>query len=156
MTARRIPEPLLPRAKRKSPPYPFLLEALASLEPEVKPMFSGYAVYHGDRLLLMLRESPKQPEDNGLWLVFAETADPADPAHRRDFPSLRRIALLGGAIAHWLLIPADSPTFETEALHACDLILRHDPRLGRIPESRKTKARKAQAAARRGTPFPDR
>jgi hypothetical protein len=131
-------------ARRKSPPYPFLLEALAPLDPEVKPMFSGFAVYHGNRLLCMLRESLKQPKDNGLWLVFSETANPADPAHRRDFPSLRKIALLGGAIAHWLLIPADSPAFETEALHACDLILRHDPRLGRIPESRKSESRKSK------------
>ena len=142
----RISRPPAPKPKRKSPPYPFLLEALASLEPEVKPMFSGFAVYHGNKLLLMLRESPRQPEDNGLWLVFSETANPSDPAHRRDFPSLRPIALLGGAIGHWLLIPADSPTFETESLHACDLILRHDPRLGRIPESRKPKTTRPRSS----------
>ena len=137
-----IPKPLAPKPKRKSPPYPFVLEALAPLEPEVKPMFSGFAVYIGDKIVLMLRDSLKQPRDNGLWLVFSETANPADPAHRRDFPSLRKIALLGDVIRHWLLIPSDSPTFETEALHACDLILRHDSRIGRIPESRKSKPRK--------------
>ena len=137
------PQPLAPKTKRKSPPYPFLLEALAGLEPEVKPMFSGFAIYHGDRLLMMLRESAKQVEDNGLWLVFSETADPDDAAHRREFPSLRRIALLGGVIRHWMLIPADGPNFETEALGACEWILRGDPRFGRVPESRKAKGRKA-------------
>src|SRR6059036_2330422 len=116
----------LAKPKRKSAPYPFILEALSSLEPEVRPMFSGLAVYVGDKIVLMLRDSPKYPEDNGVWLVFSETANPGDAGIRRDFPSLRLIGLLGGKIAHWRLIPADSPTFESEALHACDLLLKRD------------------------------
>ena len=35
-------------------------------------MFSGYAVYVGDRLVLMLRNHIKSPKDNGVWLVLAE------------------------------------------------------------------------------------
>lgn len=128
------------RTKRKSVPYPFIIEALASLEPEVKPMFSGFAVYSGDKILAMLRDSPKHPEDNGVWLVFSESANLDDPRLIREFPSLRLIELLGGKIAHWRLIPADSPTFESEALHACDLLLKHDARFGRVPESRKKRA----------------
>jgi hypothetical protein len=60
-----------------------------------------------------------------------------DPELRREFPSIRSIELLENKIGHWLLIPSDGPKFETEALHACDLLLRHDPRFGRIPKSRK-------------------
>ena len=89
--------------------------------------------------MLMLRDSPKHPEDNGVWLVFSETADLADPGIPQDFPSLRLINLLGGKIAHWQLIPADSSTFETEALHACELLLKHDARFGRIPQSRQAR-----------------
>ena len=128
------PEPIKP--KRKSPPHPFILEALDPLHPEVRPMFSAHAVYIGDKIVFMLRDSLKSPEDNGLWVVLSETADPASLALRKEFPSLRNIALLGGAIGHWLLIPSDSPDFESEALHACDLILAHDPRIGRVPKSR--------------------
>jgi hypothetical protein len=130
------------RPKRRSAPFPFILEALAALEPEVRPMFSGFAVYVGEKIVLMLRDSPKQPKDNGVWLVFSETANLADPGIRQDFPSLRLIDLLGGKIAHWRLIPADSSTFESEALHACDLLLKHDRRFGRIPQSRKTRPTK--------------
>ncbi len=61
-------------------------------------MFSGFAVYVGERIVLMLRDSPKQPKDNGVWLVFSETANLADPGIRRDFPSLRLIDLLGGKL----------------------------------------------------------
>ena len=85
--------------------------------------------------MLMLRDSKKQPEDNGVWLVFSEIANLADPAIQLHFPSLRLINLLGGKIAHWRLVPGDSPTFESEALHACELLLKHDVRFGRIPKS---------------------
>lgn len=124
------------KIKRKLP-YEFVLEALASAEPEVRRMFSGYAVYVGDRIMLMLREHARSPQDNGVWLVLAEGVDPADRGLAREFPSLRRIELLGNKIGHWRLIPSDSATFETEALHACELVLRRDARIGRIPASRR-------------------
>ncbi len=129
----------LGKTKRKPAPYPFILEALATLEPEVRPMFSGFAVYLGEKIVLMLRDSPKRPEDNGVWLVFSETANLADPKIRQDFPSLRLINLLGGKIDHCRLIPADSSTFESEAMHACELLLKHDPRIGRVPQSRRAR-----------------
>jgi hypothetical protein len=100
-------------------------------------MFSGFAVYVRDSLYLMLRERPQYPRDNGVWLVLSETTSPKDPTLRKEFPSLRKIGLLGGKIGHWLLIPSDGPNFESEALHACDLVQRRDPRLGRVPASRR-------------------
>ena len=127
---------------RKSAPFPFIVEGLAPLEPEVGHMFSGFAVYVGEKIVLMLRESQKQPEDNGVWLVFSETADLADPRIRQDFSSLRLIKLLGGKIGHWRLIPSDSPTFESEALHACERLLKHDIRFGRVPQSRQARPSK--------------
>jgi len=129
-----MPRPAKPKQKA---PHGFVLDALMPLNPEVRRMFSGFAVYLGDRIVVMLRDHPKSPRDNGVWLVLSEGTSPADPGLRREFPSIRSIDLLGEKIAHWLLIPSDSPTFEREALHACDLLLRHDPRLGRIPQSRR-------------------
>jgi hypothetical protein len=124
------------KPKQKAP-HAFVLDALMPLNPEVRRMFSGFAVYLDDRIVCMLRDHSKSPRDNGVWLVLAESTNPADPELRREFPSIRRIELLGNKIGHWLLIPGDSPGFEMEALHACDLLLRHDPRLGRIPKSRR-------------------
>lgn len=130
---------VMPRSTKpqRKLPHGFILDALAPLNPEVRRMFSGYGVYVENRIVLILRDHPRSPQDNGVWLVLSESADPADPQLRREFPSLRRIELLGNKIGHWLLIPSDSPGFETEATHACDLLLRHDPRLGRIPASRR-------------------
>jgi len=126
------------RAKIKAkPPFPFLLEALEPLQPEVRRMFSGFAVYSGDLLVCMLRDSVKGPKDNGVWVVLAEGADPGDKGLKREFPSLRKIDLLGGAIGHWLLLPSDGKDFEGEAGRFCELLLRRDARLGRVPKSRK-------------------
>ena len=127
----------MPRLAKPKLPHPFVLEALAPLSPEVRRMFSGFAVYIGNRLLMMLRDHAKYPHDNGIWLVLSEGIDPADASLRRDLPSLRSIQMLGNKISHWLLIPSDGADFESVALHACDLILHHDPRLGRIPQSRR-------------------
>src|SRR5262249_47594545 len=110
---------------------------LAPLEPEVRRMFGGFAVYIGNKIVCMLRDHAKSPQDNGVWLVLSETADPGDRGLKKEFPSLRKIELLGGAIGHWLLVPSDGAEFEAEALHMCDLLLRHDARLGRVPKSRK-------------------
>jgi hypothetical protein len=126
-----------PAKAKQKPPHAFILEALAPLNPEVRRMFSGFAVYEGDRLVCMLREHKESPRDNGIWVVLSEETISADPSLRRDFPSIRTIELLGGKIRHWLVIPSDSPGFEKEALHACDRLLHHDPRFGRIPESRR-------------------
>jgi hypothetical protein len=128
----------MPRLSKSKPPHTFVLDALAPLNPEVRRMFSGFAVYIGDRLVLMLRDHIKYPKDNGIWLVLSEAIDPADASLRRDFPSIRAIQMLGNKISHWLLIPSDSADFEREALDACDLIRDRDPRFGRIPQSRRS------------------
>jgi hypothetical protein len=125
------------RSAKTKPPHAFVVEALDDLRPEVRRMFSGFAVYIGDRLVLMLRDAVKYPEDNGVWVVLSEGTDPADAGLRRDLPSLRAIGLLGSKIRHWLLIPSDGADFEKEALDVCGLILRRDARVGRVPQSRR-------------------
>lgn len=131
---RVMPHPAKPKRK---PPHPFVLDALAPLNPEVRQMFSGFAVYLGDRIVLTLRDHAKYVRDNGVWIVLSEGTNPKDPELLREFPSIRSIEHLGNKMLHWLLIPADNPDFESEALHACDLLLRNDARLGRIPKSRR-------------------
>ena len=147
---RRSPQtfPELQTVRKKTVPFPFLIEALAPLDPVVKPMFSGYAVYVGDKVVFMLRDRPKLPEDNGLWIVFGEKVDPVRDLSslRKEFPSLRKIQLLHGAIQHWLLVPADGPNFETEAMHACEQVLARDDRFGRIPQSRRKGTRTRSGA----------
>lgn len=133
------PEYAMSRAAKpkQKPPYPFILDALAPLNPEVRRIFSGFGVYVGDRIICILREQEKSARDNGVWLVLSDSTNPADPDLLRQFPSIRSIDLLRNKMRQWLLIPSDGPGFEIEALRACDLLLHYDPRLGRIPQSRR-------------------
>ena len=62
---------------KRTPPHVFVLDALAPLNPEVRRMFSGFAVYIRDRIVLMLRDHPRSPQDNGIWLVLSESTNPA-------------------------------------------------------------------------------
>ena len=101
---------------RPKVPHKFVLEALAPLHPEVRRLFSGFGVYSGNRLLMVLRDHVKSPQDNGIWLVLSEGTDAADESLHRDIPSIRHIELLRGKISHWLLLPSDDADFEAFGL----------------------------------------
>jgi len=52
---------------------------------------------------------------------------------------MRSIQLLGKKITGWQVLPADSKNFEVDALHACELVLAGDPRIGKVPNARRPK-----------------
>lgn len=120
---------------RKAPPHEFVLDALSSLELRTRHLFSGFAVYVGPKIVCVLRDRPTHAEDNGMWLA---TMQEHHESLRREFPSLRSIAVLaGGGVTGWQLIPADAPDFEEAALRACELILKRDPRIGKVPKPKR-------------------
>jgi hypothetical protein len=99
-------------------------------------MFGCYAIYIGVKIVLMLRKKEKNDPDNGVWIaVPAEHRD----AIKKKFPSLRPITLFEGKILDWQNIHEDADDFEETVLEACELILRHDQRIGKIPGSKKKK-----------------
>ena len=128
-------DPLLAGKPRKRIPYEFVLEALAELSPWTRPMFGCTAVYVEEQIVLVLREKAGISPDNGVWL--ATTLDHHDSL-RRDFPNMRSIEVLGKKVTGWQVLPADSPDFEQAAMHACELVLARDPRIGKVPKSRRT------------------
>ena len=132
-------EEIFPVKSRKTVPYEFVLDALAQIQIETRPMFGCLAVYVGNKIVLMLREKQKQREDNGLWLA---TTEEHHKSLRREFPSMRSIQLFGKEVTGWQVLPADAADFEEAAIRACDLIIARDPRIGKVPESRrKSKAK---------------
>jgi hypothetical protein len=139
-------DPLLAGKQRKPVPYEFVLDAIASLSPRTNPMFGCLAIYIRDKIVLILRDKPSHSADNGVWL--ATTHDHHDSL-RREFPSMRSIQLLGKKVTGWQVLPADAPDFEESALHACDLVLAGDPRIGKIPKIRQS----SKAAARKASPL---
>jgi hypothetical protein len=135
MKKSRQPEAFVFPVKRRKPvPYQFVLDAVSQIPIETRPMFGCLAVYVGDKIVLMLREKQKQTEDNGVWL--ATTPEHHDSL-RREFPHMRSIQLLGNKITGWQVLPADAPDFEQAALRACELVVARDPRIGKVPKSRR-------------------
>jgi hypothetical protein len=128
--------------KRKTIPHEFVLDALAPLSPRTNPMFGCLAIYVGERIVLILRDKPTATDDNGVWLA---TTEEHHKSLRQDFPNMRSITVLGKKVTGWQVLPADAEDFEQSALHACDLVLAGDPRIGKIPGARrKTKSRAKQ------------
>ena len=101
-------------------------------------MFGCLAVYVGNKIVLVLRDKADgATEDNGVWL--ATTREHHDSL-RGEFPSMRSIGVLGKDVTGWQLLPATAPDFEEAALHACELITARDPRIGKVPKSRRSRA----------------
>jgi hypothetical protein len=138
MVAMRKPRPnpdrIFPVKRRKAVPYEFVMDALADLPTETRIMFGCLAVYVGDKIVLILRDRRDSAGDNGVWLA---TTEEHHKSLGREFPNMRSIQLFGKGITGWQVLPADAPDFEQAALHACELIVARDPRVGKVPKSRR-------------------
>jgi len=141
-----LDDPLSIVKRRKAIPHEFVLDALAELSPRTNPMFGCLAVYVGDKIVLILRDKPGQSPDNGVWLA---TTQEHHESLRREFPNMRSIEVLGKKVTGWQVLPADAPDFEEAALHACELVMARDPRIGKVPKSRQSPKPSATSAAKR-------
>ena len=118
-------------------PHAFVLDALTPLSPTTRPMFGCLAVYSGNRILFILRDKQLGGPDDGVWIA---TTEEHHESLRRELPSMRSIAILGKKVTGWQVLPIDSPDFEEAALRACELVLRRDPRIGKVPKGKRKKA----------------
>jgi len=120
---------------RKAVPHAFVLDAIATLSPTTHPMFGCLAVYIADKIVLILRDKRDETADNGVWLA---TTEEHHESLRREFPNMRSIQAFGTKVTGWQVLPADAPDFEEAALRACELIAARDPRIGKVPDARRT------------------
>jgi hypothetical protein len=137
---------IFPGKQRKAVPYAFVLDALADLPTETRTMFGCLAVYLGDKIVLILRDRRDPPADNGVWIA---TTEEHHESLAREFPSMRSIQLFGERTTSWQVLPADAPDFEQAALHACELIVALDPRIGKVPKSRQKSVGRTTAKTKR-------
>ena len=122
----------------KNIPFPFVLDALLSIEPVLRPMFGCHAVYVGDKIALVLRNRKDHPDANGVWIA---TSMEHHVSLKKDFPSLCSVYILSGGKkeTNWQMIPMEADDFEESVINACEFILAGDERIGRIPKPRKRK-----------------
>jgi hypothetical protein len=121
---------------KKTIPYEFVLEQLHRFSPTVKPMFGSHAVYIQNKIIFILRQKENAVADNGVWV--ATTSDHHESL-RKEFPSLRSIGIFGGGETGWQVLPEEADDFEESVIKACELVLRQDVRIGKIPKPKKKK-----------------
>jgi len=117
-------------------PFEFVLEELDRVHPRVRPMFGCYAIYVGEKLVLILRQRKDHTDDNGVWIA---TPREHHESLKKQFPCMRSIRLLGTVETVWQNIPVDEDDFEELVLKACELIRKGDARIGKIPKPKKKK-----------------
>jgi len=131
--------------KRPSPgrgtkiPFRFVIDYLAHLDPVVRPMFGCHAIYIRGRIVLILRHRTTHPESNGVWVA---TSKEHHQRLRKLFPSLRSIRVLGRAETNWQMIPECAGDFEESVLQVCDLIVKGDPGIGKLPHPKSSRNRR--------------
>ena len=107
-------------------------------------MFGCLAVYVEEKIVLILRDKPTYPKDNGVWLA---TTPEHHESLRRDFPNMRSVELLGKEVTGWQVLPVDAPDFEEASLRACEFVVAGDRRIGKVPGAR----RASRSAAKKST-----
>jgi hypothetical protein len=153
MRRRSSPPPdgrFAPKTAKKIP-FDFVLDELESLHPRTNPMFGCHAVYVGEKIVLILRDRPSVPSDNGVWVA---TTREHHAALLPELPSMRSITVLGEQSSGWQIIPKAASTFEDEVLHACALIRARDPRIGKVPKPKRKAAPSAGAKTGRRSRLP--
>lgn len=98
-----------------------------------------FAIYSGEKLLLILRERDDQPGLNGIWVA---TARGGQESLKKALPALRTVSGLKAKNPEtgWQMISATADDFEETAIRVCELIVSRDPRIGKIPPiKRKTR-----------------
>ena len=97
-------------------------------------MFGCLAIYVQEKIVLVLRDKRESAVDNGVWLA---TTQEHHASLAREFPNMRSIKVLGKPVTGWQVLPADAPDFEEAAIRACELVIAGDPRIGKVPETRR-------------------
>src|SRR5262245_63056813 len=94
-----------PGARKKKAPFAFALEEIDALSPTIKPMFGGFAVYIGEKMILFLYDQEKWPDFKGVSLATT-------PEHyhslAQEFSSTRDAQAQKIGARPWLLIPASA------------------------------------------------
>jgi len=126
---------------KKNIPFDFVFDHLMPLDVSVKPTFGMWAIYAGEKILLILRQRQERPDENGVWVA---TTREHHKSLKSDLPSLRSIFAYHGSEkdTEWQLLPVDADDFEASVGKVCELIKNGDERIGKIPNARQSKSGK--------------
>jgi DNA-directed RNA polymerase specialized sigma54-like protein len=124
--------------KTKNIPFKFVLDELDNLNPILKPMFGCWAIYLGEKIVLILRQRKEHPTDNGIWVC---TLAEHHKSLKSELKSMRSIKLFGPGPTGWQNLPVKSKFFEQDVQRVMELVKSNDPRIGKIPKRKPAKKR---------------
>ncbi len=132
-------------ASAKKIPFPFILDQLSRIEFATKPMFGCHAIYVREKIMLILRNREDHEDANGVWIA---TSREHHASLKKEIPSLHSVYILsnGKGETEWQMIHVDADDFESSAIRLCEMVLKGDHRIGKIP---KKKAAKEKAAGKK-------
>ena len=118
---------------KKKIPYDFIFDYLYPLKIIIKPMFGCHAIYLDEKIFLILRKSNTHHESNGIWIA---TSKEHHESLKAELPSLISVYVLseGKGETNWQMISDASDDFEESAIKICEMLLRNDARIGKIPK----------------------
>lgn len=124
--------------KKSTLPFPFILDLLAPVQFSIRPMFGCHAIYAGEKIVMIMRKKSDHPEANGVWIA---TEFRHHESLRGEFPEMGSVYILsqGKAETNWQMFHENDENFEASVTRACELIIKKDPRIGRIPKRKKKK-----------------
>ena len=121
---------------KKAIPFSFVLDNLFSLDPFVRPMFGSHAIYVEGKIVMCLRD--KDDEDSGVWIG---TSKEHHESLKKELPNMRSIRIFGPGESGWQVLSKNNNDFEESVNRACELILKRDVRIGKIPKPKKKKSK---------------
>lgn len=123
---------------KKKIPFEFILDYLHPLEISIKPMFGCHAIYAGGKILLIVRKKEDHTDANGVWIA---TGKEHHESLKKELPSMQSVYILsdGKNETGWQMIHEDKADFEESVTKICELILKGDARIGKVPKARKKK-----------------
>ncbi len=140
-----VKKPLKKTAKKSAKvrlpfPHEFIMEELSDIPIRAQAMFGGYGIYLEDKIVILLRDRPNTPRDNGIWLA---TTHEHHESLLRDFPNMRSIEMFGEGVTGYQVIGSDMDDFEEAAMRVCEFVRRRDPRIGKVPKPKSLRKPKA-------------
>ena len=109
-------------------PFDFLLDYLPA-NIIVKPAIGMFYIYFDKKIVLIFRETHKNPQHNGIWI---STQREHHASLKTEIPAITDFELEEGFDTAWLLLNDKHDDFENAAIQLCELVTRKDHRIGKL------------------------
>ncbi|WP_448697906.1 hypothetical protein ACFGVR_13930 [Mucilaginibacter sp. AW1-3] len=113
---------------KKPMPFDFLLDYLPA-NIIVKPAIGMFYVYFDKKIVLIFRQTNKNPQHNGIWI---STQRQHHDSLKTEIAAITHFELEEGFDTTWLLLNDKHEDFESAAIQLCELVAHKDPRIGKV------------------------